>query len=178
MILKILLALALALAVLAGVILWLGGRVPERHRIALAVQLKQSPDVVFDTISDIASATSWRDKMTASLFLEPSADGKLRFQQADGNGKITYRIEESSRPNLFVTRIDDPSLPFGGAWTISITANGSGAEVEIIEDGEIRSRMFRFFARYVFGYYRSAESYLAALERKFGEKTPIRRIVL
>lgn len=178
MILKILIAIVLALAVLAGIILWIGGRLPERHRVALALQLKQSPEVVFDTISDIASATSWRNNMKSSLFLEPSADGKLRFQQADGNGKITYRIEQSKRPNLFVTRIDDPSLPFGGTWTISITANGDATDVEIIEDGEIRTRMFRFFARYVFGYYRSGESYLGALERKFGEKAAIRRIVL
>ena len=163
MILKVFLAIFVVLGVLAGIVIWLGGRLPERHRIAVAMRLRQSPEALFDTIADIKSAGSWRDGMTSSVLVDPATDGAQRFRQTDGNGTITYRIEESERPQRFVTRIDDQSLPFGGTWTISIRANGEVAEVEVVEDGEVRSGLFRFFARYVFGHYRSAESYLRQL---------------
>jgi hypothetical protein len=118
------------------------------------LRLRQSPEAVFDAIADVKSAASWRDGMTSSVFLNSAIDGAPRFRQTDRNGTITYRIEESKRPNRFVTRIDDQSLPFGGTWTISITANGDATNVEVVEDGEVRSSLFRFVARYVFGYYR------------------------
>jgi uncharacterized protein YndB with AHSA1/START domain len=175
-ILKVFLAIGVVLAVLMGMVLWLGGRLPERHRIAVAMRLRQSPDAVFDTIADVKAAASWRDGMTSSVLLDSAADGALRFRQTDGNGTITYRIEESERPKRFVTRIDDQSLPFGGTWTISITANGEATDVEVVEEGEVRSSLFRFFARYVFGYHRSAEAYLRGLGKRFGEDAPIRRI--
>ena len=178
MMLKVFLAIVVVLAALTGIVLWLGGRLPERHRIAVAMRLRQSPETLFDTIADIKSAASWRDGMTSSVFLDSVADGALRFRQTDGNGSITYRIEESERPKRFVTRIDDESLPFGGTWTISITANGDATDVEVVEDGEVRSSLFRFFARYVFGDYRSAEAYLRGLGKRFGEDAPIRRIAL
>jgi hypothetical protein len=177
-ILKIVFSVLAVVAVLAVVIMWLGTRLPERHRIAVATRLMQSPERVFDAVADIESAVKWRDGMSLSVLVDPAADGALRFRQTDRNGTITYRIEASERPNRFVTRIDDRDLPFGGTWTISIVANGAGTEVEIVEDGEIYSVPFRFFARYVFGYYRSAESYLRALGKRFGEDVPIRHIEL
>ena len=178
MILKVFLVIVVVLVVLTGIILWLGARLPERHRIAVATRLRQSPEALFDAIADVKSAASWRDGMTSSVLLDAATDGALRFRQTDGNGTITYRIEESQRPKRFVTRIDDRSLPFGGTWTISITANDEVTDVEIVEDGEVRSSVFRFFARYVFSYYRSAEVYLRALGKRFGEDAPIRRIAL
>lgn len=178
MILKVIVAIVVVLAVLIGIVQWLGGRVPERHRIAVAMRLRQSPEALFDTIADVKSAASWRNGMTSSVLLESAKDGAPRFRQTDGNGTITYRIEESERPQRFVTRIDDQSLPFGGTWTISIAANSEVTEVEIVEDGEVRSSLFRFFACYVFGYYRSAEVYLKGLGKRFGEDAPIRRIAL
>jgi len=178
MILKVVLATVLLCVVCVGMMLWLGARLPVRHRVAVAAHLRQSQEQVFDVIADIATAAAWRTGMTASEALDPAADGTPRFRQTDGNGTIAYRIEASERPTRFVTRIDDPALPFGGTWSISTARDGDVTNVEIVEDGEIRSSLFRFFARYVFGYYGSAESYLVALGKKFGEEVQVRRIDL
>lgn len=176
--LKILLGIVALGVVAAASVLWLGARLPVRHRVAVAASFRRSPEQLFDAIADIPAAASWRSGMKASEMLDPAADGTPRFRQTDGNGTITYRIETSRRPERFVTRIDDPALPFGGTWTITITADGDAANVGIVEDGEIRSRVFRFFAHYVFGYYGSAESYLAALGKKFGDDVRVQRIDL
>jgi hypothetical protein len=144
--------------------------------VAVAASFRQSPERLFDAIADIPAAVSWRSGMKSSELLAPAPDGTARFRQVDRNGAITYRIEASERPSRFVTRIDDPALPFGGTWSISIVADGDAAKVQIVEDGEIRSSLFRFFARYVFGYYGSAESYLAALGKKFGEQVRVERV--
>jgi hypothetical protein len=178
MILKVLIAIVVLGAIAAGTMLWLGARLPVRHRIAVAASFMRSPEQVFDVIADIPAAVSWRSGMKSSTLVDPSADGTPRFRQTDGNGTITYRIETSERPVRFVTRIDDPKLPFGGTWSISIARDGEVTKVEIIEDGDVRSSLFRFFARYVFGYYRSAESYLVAPGKKFGDEVHVQRINL
>jgi hypothetical protein len=69
-----------------------------------------------------------------------------------------------------VTRIADRNLPFGGTWTFDIapTADG-GSELRIREDGEIYNVIFRFMARFFFGYTSSIESYLKDLGAKFGQ---------
>lgn len=178
MILKIVLAAVALFVVSGGTLLWLGARLPVRHRVVVAAYFRQPPEQLFDTIADVSSAASWRTGMKASELLDPAADGTPRFRQVDVNGTIAYRIEASERPRRFVTRIDDPALPFGGTWTISTARDGDVTKVEIVEDGEVRSSLFRFFARYVFGYYRSAESYLVALGKKFGDEVHVQRIDL
>jgi len=178
MMLKILFVVVMVCAIAVAGALWLGARLPVRHRIGVGASFRLAPERLFDTIADIPAAVSWRRGMKSSELLDAAADGTARFRQVDGNGAITYRIEASERPKRFVTRIDDLALPFGGTWTISIAADGDVTKVTIVEDGEIRSSLFRFFARYVFGYYRSAESYLAALGNKFGEQARIERMDL
>src|SRR4051812_30159013 len=111
MILKILLAVVVLCAVAAAGMLWLGARLPARHRVAVAASFRESPERLFDTIADIPTAVSWRSGMKSSELLAPAPDGTARFRQVDRNGAISYRIEASKRPSRFVTRIDDPALP-------------------------------------------------------------------
>lgn len=76
---------------------------------------------------------------------------------------------EETPPTRLVTRIADRNLPFGGAWTHEITPEPGGCLVKITEAGEIYNPIFRFMARFVFGYNGSIEAYLRALHKKFGE---------
>jgi hypothetical protein len=176
MIFKVILAIVAVLVGLGGIALVLGAITPIHHRVAVSIRLRQRAETLFDLAADVKAAVSWRDGMTSSVVVDPAPDGAQRFRQTDANGTITYRIEEAQRPNRFVTRIDDPSLPFGGTWTISFVPSDDTTDVTIVEDGVVRSSVFRFFARYIFGYYRSAESYLNQLAKHVGENGAIRRL--
>jgi hypothetical protein len=45
--------------------------------------------------------------------------------------------------------------------------------VRITENGEVGNPVFRFMARFVFGYTATIDTYLIALGQKFGEQTII-----
>jgi hypothetical protein len=70
-----------------------------------------------------------------------------------------------------VARIADDKLPYGGTWTWEIEETPEGSAVRITENGEIYNPLFRFAARYVFGYSSTMEAYLRALGKKFGEES-------
>jgi len=76
-------------------------------------------------------------------------------------------------PSRRVTRIAEKNLPFGGTWTIEISPTEDGSVVRITEDGEIYNVIFRFLARFFFGYTSSIEGYLRDLGHRFGELTTI-----
>lgn len=87
--------------------------------------------------------------------------------------KIAFELLEATPPRRLATRIADKSLPFGGTWTFEIAPEGVGSEVRITEDGEIYNVIFRFMARFIFGYTTSIETYLRDLGAKFGEPVAI-----
>jgi hypothetical protein len=72
-------------------------------------------------------------------------------------------------PRRPVGRSADPKLPFGGTWTFEIAEVPGGTSLRIREDGEIRPPIFRFMARFFFGYTRTIGTYLADLGNRFGE---------
>ena len=95
-----------------------------------------------------------------------------------GNGhhhqKIVYELVEARPPERLAVRIAGQGLPFGGTWTFHITPlAGGGSELRIDEDGEIYNLIFRFMARFFFGYTASIEGYLRDLGAKFGEPVSI-----
>jgi hypothetical protein len=53
------------------------------------------------------------------------------------------------------------------------SAPGGGSELRIHENGEIYNVIFRFMARFLFGYTGSIETYLRDLGAKFGEPVAI-----
>jgi hypothetical protein len=67
-----------------------------------------------------------------------------------------------------VTRIADQGLPFGGRWTYELAPSNAGTRVVITEDGEIYNPIFRFMARFVFGYAGTLETYLSQLQARMG----------
>ena len=80
---------------------------------------------------------------------------------------MTFVLERADAPHILVSRMADPNLPFGGTWTFEITATPNGSRLRIVEAGEIYNPLFRFMARFVFGYDATIKNYLSALEGRF-----------
>jgi len=93
------------------------------------------------------------------------------WRETDKGGQtIAYEAMESDPPRHLVTRIADPSLPFGGTWNYEITRSGSGSTstLTITENGEVYNPVFRFVSRYIMGHAATVDAYLKAAKARLG----------
>ncbi len=161
---------AAAVVGLVGVVALVGALLPRGHTASRTGQFRQPPDSVWRVITDFASAPAWRPDVRAVERL-PDRDGHAVWQETDKHGqRLPLEVLEFVPPRRLVMRIADPKLPFGGTWTYEIgpAAGDEGSTLTITEDGEIYNPIFRFVARFIFGYTATMESYLRALARRFG----------
>jgi Polyketide cyclase / dehydrase and lipid transport len=158
-------AVAIGLAICCVII---GVLLPKRHVASRALSLHRTPDEVWSTIHDVDGYAAWRPGLKRVERL-PDADGRPRWKEVGAHGAVTYEIVESLRPSKMVTRIADPTLPFGGTWTYLVEPAGDGSTVTITEHGEVYNPLFRFMSRFVFGHTATIDEYLAALRKRLGE---------
>lgn len=165
----------IVLGVLIGVALFVyivGTLIPKGHVASRSAKFKRSPQEVWNTITDFATAPSWRLELKSIRQL-PDRNGRPVWVETSRFGPMTYEVREFDPPKRLVTLIADDELPFGGNWTYEISAADSGSVLTITENGEIYNPIFRFVARFFFGHQRTIEAYLKALGKKFGEQTAI-----
>jgi hypothetical protein len=159
----------IAVGTLAGIIIIMaiiGATVPRDHVASTTALIPAPRPAVWRTVVDVASAPQWRDVKRVEVL---SASGQpLRWREVTGFGTITFEQQEGISPEKFVARIADKDQGFGGTWTYEMEPEGTGTRVKITERGFVSNPIFRFMSRYVFGYYRTQESYLKALGKKFG----------
>jgi hypothetical protein len=156
-----------SLAALAGLAALVGSMLPLRHSASRKARFRVAPDALYAVI---AGPPDWRTGVKTFGVL-PDREGRKQWWEEDSHRqKVTYELVESRPPSRIVTRIADRNLPFSGSWTFDIapTPDG-GSELRIREDGEIYNVIFRFAARFFFGYTSSIEGYLRDLGAKFGE---------
>lgn len=159
--------LAIALGSLVGlglVIYAVGAMLPRAHVARVEALIAAPPSRVAALVREVEAQPQWRKRVTAIEVVERRADG-LRYVERQGRDAILFDFAETVPGARFTGTIADPRLPFGGCWTWDIAPEGAGTRVRIEEDGEVRSPVFRFFARFVFGYEATMRSWLADLER-------------
>jgi hypothetical protein len=155
--------------VIIVVVMAIGAILPEAHVARRTVLVHRAPDVVWGIVTDFASFPSWRPGLKGVEILPPH-DGRTVFREEADHRKITFEVEEQTAPSRLVTRIADESLPFGGRWIFEIIPEGDQTRVTITEEGKVKTALFRFMSRFVFGYYTTLDRYLTALGSKLGEK--------
>ncbi len=161
----VLIGVAILVLVVAAVAV-VGSMLPKNHLASRSSHFRQPPQAIWDVIT---GPPDWRPDIRSWEKLAPR-DGHRCWKEIDKHGQtITYESVEESPPHRLVTRIADPKLPFGGTWTQEIVSDPTGCQVTITEAGEIYNLIFRFMARFVFGYSGTVETYLKALHAKFGE---------
>ena len=155
---------------LLAIVALIGAMLPRHHRATRQARYRQKPEAIYFTL---AGPVDWRSDVKASGSL-PDRDGRKRWWEQDSHGhKITYELVEDQMPWRRVTRMAEKNLPFGGTWTIDISPVPEGSVVRITEDGQIHNAIFRFMARFLFGYTGSIETYLRDLGAKFSEPVAI-----
>jgi hypothetical protein len=136
-----LLLLGAALAVLVLVVWVTGLLLPVAHVASRTATFSAPTDAVYRTIADRDRYVEWWDDDTPT------------------------RVVDSDPPTRFVTRIAD-GLPFGGTWTFEVAPEGSGSRLTITERGEVYNPIYRVMSRYVFGQTATMDRFLGALARR------------
>ncbi len=165
---KFLISMVTIVFSIIGTVVGVGWSLPVAHSAARTVTLAAPPETVFDIVTDFSGHPSWRSDITrVEVEGEPGVGQLVREFGADG--ELPYRVTALQRPTLVVTRIE-AGLPFGGAWTYYFAEAPNGdTRLTIAEDGEIYNLVFRFLARFVFGYEATIDRYLGDLTRKVGQ---------
>ncbi len=150
----------------AGV--WVLGRLlPVAHEVTVSKTIAAPVDEVWARIDDPEAWEQWRTDLE-----KVEIDSPETIVVTDGNGTIRYRLERPDERTL-LTVIDQEDLPFGGRWIWLVEPDGEATRVTITEQGEIHSPLFRFFARYVFGYDATIRSVLDQLDASLSGARPI-----
>lgn len=168
MMLRILGGTLLVLLAIGFLVLVVGWRLPVGHVATRSAVVPASVPSVFARVNDFRSAPTWRSSVTAvDVEAGEVADGVTRYREHSSDGVIPYEVIEREVGRRLVTRIADPSLPFGGRWIFEFTQAPGGTEVRITEEGEVYNPVFRFMSRFVFGHTRSIDGYLNDLRASF-----------
>lgn len=161
----------IVVGVLAGIVLIIvavGYSLPVRHQASREATLAVRPDSLFAIITDVERFPSWRPSVKRVERVD-GPGGAVQFREHGSNDAILYSIDERVPPRRLVTRIADPSLPFGGRWTYELSAaQGGGTTLRVTEDGEVYNPLFRFMSKYVFGHHRTIDEYLRDLKARVG----------
>jgi len=162
------------LVLIVLVVVTVGAFLPQQHISTCAARFQQSPDAIWEAITDYGKFPAWRKDVVRVEAL-PDVNGKPAWREfGRQGGSIPYQVMVMVPPRALVTRIADPKLPFGGTWTYEISSPADGGSLlRITEDGEIYNPIFRFASRFVLGYSRTQEEYLQALGAKFGQSVTI-----
>jgi hypothetical protein len=168
---KWILLVVVTLALLGAVAAFIGSRLAQSHRASIARTFSVAPDVIWSTITDIDAFPSWRAGVSRVQRL-PDTDGYPVWIEEGRSGKMTLAVERMESPRILVGRIADPNLPFGGTWTYEIAPEVSGSRVTITENGEIYNPLFRFMARFIFGYDGTIRAYMASLDKRLAALHP------
>ena len=166
-----------ALVALVLIVVAVGAMLPVKHRASRQIKLHQPPEKVFALINDPATFPAWRGKVKGSKEIKveilPDQGGHRMFRETGADGTILYEVVSVEPNKRLVTRIADPSLPFGGKWTYELLPDGDSTTLRITEDGEVYNPVFRFASRFIFGHTATIDQYLRDVGKRFGEDPPV-----
>jgi hypothetical protein len=157
--------IVVSVIVLVALVALIGAFLPKGHRASRTVVYSAPPESVYAAITDFAKFPEWRSGIKTVEIIS-NGEGETRFRENGPYGAVTYKVEERRPGSRLVTRIDDPSLPFGGKWTLEVRAVPGGSELTITEDGEVYNPIFRVMSKVVFSPYTTIDTYQADLGKR------------
>ena len=156
--------------VLIGLVMMAGAMLPVRHHATRRARFRASPDALYAVL---AGPPDWRTGVKSFGIVSEGPGPRTWWEEDNHRQKITFEQVEARPGQRLQVRIAQAGLPFGGTWTFDIAPADGGSELRVTEDGEVYNVIFRFMARFIFGYYGSIETYLRDLGAKFGQSVEI-----
>jgi uncharacterized protein YndB with AHSA1/START domain len=173
---KILRWVLLVIGGLVGLVLLMtliGVFLPKDHVAARTLTLPQTPEAVWQVITDFAQQPQWFSEVSRAERL-PDQNGRARWRETfGGDMEATLEVTEENPPQRLVRKLVGDDLPFGGQWEYEIKPLASGSQITVTERGFVNNPFFRFMSRFVFGHSATIEKYLQSLAAKFGAPAQI-----
>lgn len=145
-----------------------GYALPVKHHVSREATYSMAPDSLFALLTDVEHFPEWRPSVKRVERVTAAGDS-VQYREIGDDGAVLFSVDEVRRPTRMVTRIADPSLPFGGRWTYDLMPVAAGTTLRITEDGEVYTPLFRFMSKYVFTHHRTIDTYLRDLSARVGE---------
>jgi uncharacterized protein YndB with AHSA1/START domain len=145
-----------------------GAMLPVKHTVTREATYRATPAQLFALIRNTKEYPAWQ-RSVRSVEQLPDTNGKPRFRETNNGSKVTYVLEEVVPDQRMVSRIADPTLAFGGAWTYELLPRGDATTLRITENGEVYNVIFRFVSRFVMGHSATIDTYLKAVGTRFAE---------
>jgi hypothetical protein len=162
------LVVLLVLAALVAIALIAGSLIAREHHATSTIELPVAPAQVWSAISEWRAFPQWRKGETA-IEAFTASDGREGWVETSRFGRMPLVVERAEPHRLFVGRIADDRLPFGGTWTHRLEPlPGGGTRLASTEDGFIRPPLFRLLAKCVFGYHQTLNAWQRQLAGRFG----------
>jgi hypothetical protein len=168
--------LGYVLAVLAAVMIIvfvIGFTLPETHAASVRADYRAPAERIYAAIADVEKGPAWRSGLEKVEVLRPEP---LEWRETADWGTITFVRDEALPSTRIKTRIADESQGFGGTWTYEITPAANGTTLTITENGTVKNPIFRFMSRFIFGHYKSLETYASDLGKHLGESVTVSRV--
>jgi hypothetical protein len=154
-----------AVAIVAVLVIVAGYSLPKTHTVSRTAAIPLAPEALYAMLIDVDRYPSWRPGVK-SLQRHADRDGRPAWTEEVSGMKIPLYFERLDPPSRLVSRIADPSLPFGGTWTYRIEPAPGGSTLTITEDGEVSNPFFRFMSRFVFGHTATLDEFLKNLKAR------------
>lgn len=151
----------------AAIVVGVGAMLPRDHIASMDRFVPVDPAAVASMVRTVDRYPEWRSGVQR-IELRGRDAGGVRFTEHGSEDPIAFHLVEEAENARFRSTIDDPALPFGGYWTITLTPENRGTRVRIEERGFVTNWIYRFFARFLFGHDRSMRIWLDDLERAVG----------
>ena len=142
---------------------------PRQHVVTSEAVLSQPIDSVWMVVSDLDDYPGWWSDVK-SMERQIGDSARVSWIQRDAQGQeLPIELVTVDPPRYMEARIANRQLPFSGTWSYSLESTASGTRISVTEDGEVFNPVFRFLARFVFGYHGTIDRYIVALGSRFGE---------
>jgi uncharacterized protein YndB with AHSA1/START domain len=153
----------------------IGCFVPRSHTVARSIALKQTPEAVWQVVTDFANVPSWHADVVKVERQTDRNTHDVWKETYRGNYGLFLETTESSAPTRLVRTITDDGGPFTGRWEFTLAAidDGEGCRLTLTEHGDIRNPFFRVMFRLYMRPEKYVVAYLTALAKKCGETAAI-----
>jgi hypothetical protein len=151
-----------------------GLSIPRQHVASRTLKTRQSPEIVWGTITDYEGQPAWRKDVKKVERLPDKGGHEVWREVYEQGSPLTLETAESVAPSRLVRIIEDEGGPFSGRWEYDIKADGAGgSRLTITERGEVPNPFFRFVSRFLIGHTYFMEKFQKDLAAKFGEDAVI-----
>jgi hypothetical protein len=153
----------------------IGCFVPRSHLVTRSIALKQTPQAVWQAVTDFANLPSWHADVVKVERQPDRNTHELWKETYRGNYGLFLETTESAAPARLVRTIADDGGPFTGRWEFTLAPIDGGCRLTLTEQGDIRNPFFRVMFRLYMRPEKYVVAYLAALAKKFGEAVVIEK---